>query len=196
MLLALACSPKNEEVQTSHIETEKADSVADSIATTVKDGTATARPHETPALPLPQPVLQLLASRYPGWKEPVLLDIAKENASGKAQGPLTVQADFNGDTLQDIALQIQHGQDVVIMALLQDSGSWQLHELKKDILFNDRGTYKSPYHLYLTQTGEQLYNYDSNKNFTTEHDAVSVSISNSTITYLYEGNKFKAYETE
>ena len=80
------------------------------------------------------------------------------------------------------------------MAALQErEGIYKLYELKRDILFNERGTLKSPYYLYLMEQGESLRMDEKNDEVEAEHDAVAVGIAGEDVVYFYEGGSFTPY---
>ncbi|WP_439879851.1 hypothetical protein ACSX1A_11800 [Pontibacter sp. MBLB2868] len=196
LLLALAgsCSPKNEEVQDEQVEVNSPSEGLDSIAITKKDALKTDENEINPTMPLPPPVLRLLSERYPGFKQPTLSAGVRAMADAHEQGPYIVRGDFNGDTRQDYALQLQQDRNVIVLAILDaGNGNWDVHELQKDILFNDRGELKSLYYLYLTEIGEEIMDPATNEVFEAPHDAVSVGIEKNTTTYVYQSGSFEAY---
>lgn len=193
----LSCTPKNEEVTNEQIEVGSANEVLDTIANTRKDGLQTDENNITPTFPLPQPVMQLLTKRYPAWEEPAYTEVVLEQAEGNLQGPGIVRGDFNGDNLQDYALQLQQKKHVIIVAALQKTErEWQLHEIKKDVLFNERGVLKSPYLLSLTEKGTELKHLERNQEIKSPYKAVSVVLDETAVTYLYEKGKFVPYTTD
>jgi hypothetical protein len=193
LVLVLACSPKNEEVKKEQIEVSPTAEGLDSIADTKKDGVKTDENEINPTLPLPQPVLQLISNRYPGFKQPTLSNSASSRAKEHDQGAFIIRGDFNTDNQQDYGLQIQYEKDVLIIAVLDaGNGNWTIHELKKDILFNDRGTLKSLYYLFITNPIEKLQIIEA-KGFPSE--AISVGIEGNTTLYVYNGSEFEEFQT-
>ncbi|MDX5422937.1 MAG: hypothetical protein LPK07_04735 [Hymenobacteraceae bacterium] len=192
LTMMVACTPKNEEVTEEQVEVAPQREALDSIADTRKDALRTDENEISPNLPMPQPVMQLLTQRYPGWEQPTLTDGAIKRAQAYEQGPTVIRGDFNSDTRQDYALQLQQDKDVVILAILDGGdGNWNVYELKRDILFNERGTLKSLYYLFLTEQGEELP--DSETDAAAPHDAISVGIENKTTTYVFQENDFTEY---
>lgn len=195
-LMQFACTPKNEEVTEEQIEVGPAEEVIDTIANTKKDALKTDENNITPIFPLPQPVLQLLSQQYPGQQELTFTEGVLQRAEDNTQGPGIVRGDFNGDNLQDYAVQLQQNKQLVIVVAMNGANdNWQLYEIKKDILFNDRGTLKSPYLLRLTQAGTELEHQTTQKEITTPYDAVTVSLDGNDTAYLYENGKFEGYNT-
>jgi len=191
---ALACSPKNEEVTDQQVETAPQQEALDSIANTAQDGLKTDQNEVSPNLPMPQPVMQLLTEHYPGWQQPTLTTGALKQAQQYAQGPTIIRGDFNSDNRQDYALQLQQGKEVIMLAVL-DGGAdnWQVHELRRDILFNERGRLKSLYYLFLTESGEDLPSTRAAEEVEAPHDAVSIGIEKKVDTYIFQGDGFEAY---
>lgn len=190
------CSPKNEEASEEHIDTDLSGETIDSLSNSRRDIVTRPDTENLDPLPLPQPVLQLLEQHYRGWEKPALMSSAENGSGILNQSSFMVSGDFNGDNHQDYAIQIQKDKHVVIIAFLYSSGNWQVQELKKDILFNDRGTLKSLYQLELAEKGTTLQNQESNQEFTLQNDAVSVGIENNRTTYVLENSRFKGYITE
>jgi hypothetical protein len=191
---ALGCTPKNEEVQEQHVEIAPPVEALDSIASTSKDALKTDENDINPTLPMPQPVMQLLTKQYREWEQPTLAEETSERAQNYTQEPTLVRGDFNGDTLQDLALQLQQNDYIVVVAALQTSeGSYELQELKRDILFNDRGKLRSLYFLYRIEQGESLHNDTTNQVIEAPHDAVALGIADDIVAYLYENGEFRQY---
>lgn len=192
----LACTPKNEEVTDEQIEVGAANEVLDTIVNTRKDAVRTDENNITPTLPMPQPVIQLLTQRYPGWEEPVYTEGVREAAAAFEQGPSMVRGDFNGDTRQDYALQLQQQNEIIIVAALDgDDGNWQLQELKKDIAFNERGVLKSPYLLRLADRGADLLNPETGKEIAAPYEAIVISLQDNEVVYLFHNGAFEAYNS-
>lgn len=194
LLLAGSCTPKNEEVKDEQVEIGPPSEALDSIADTDKDAVKTDENEISPTMPLPPPVLRLLSERYPGFKQPELSEEARELAIQHDQGPFIVRGDLNADNNQDYALQLQQEKSVIIVALTDaGNGNWNVHELQRDILFNDRGKLKSLYYLYLTEAGEEFINSETNEEFEIAQDAVSVGMEGEAVTYVYTNGKFTQY---
>lgn len=195
LLLAMAsCSPKNEEVTDEQIETGLDGQALDTIANTKKDAVRTNQNNISPTLPMPQPVLQLLAQRYPGWEQPNLTTAAIQNAANDGQGPTLVRGDFNEDNRQDYALQLQQQDKLVIAAVLDaGDGNWKVYELKQDMLFKDQGNLKSTYYLYLIEKGETLKSTSAADGIEAPYDAIGVGNENNHTAYLYQNGEFETY---
>ena len=192
--IAVACGPKNEEVRDEQVEVAPPAQALDSVANTRKDALKTDENDISPTMPLPPPVLRRLTEEYANWKEPALTEEALELSERYLQAPMVVRGDFDGDTRQDLALQLQQGNDLVVVAALQEQeGVYKLYELKRDILFNERGTLKSPYYLYLMEQGEPLHIDEKSDEVEAEHDAVALGIEGEDVIYLFEGGTFTSY---
>ncbi|GAA4425809.1 hypothetical protein GCM10023188_07140 [Pontibacter saemangeumensis] len=192
--IAVACSPKNEEVQDEQVTVAPPTEALDSIANTKKDGVKTDENDTDPTMPMPPPVMQLLTEQYPGWEKPTLTEEAREQTEGDLQGPTLVRGDFNGDTLQDLALQLQQDKDLVVVAAMQEQENlYRLYEIKRDILFNERGNLKSLYYLYLVEQGEPLQTEDANEDVEAVHDALAIGIEGEENIYIYENGSFTPY---
>lgn len=193
-LAAFACTPQNEEVKEEHVKVAPVPEALDSIANTKKDGVKTDENDTNPTMPMPQPVMQLLTEQYKGWEKPTLSAEASARAENRTQGPMIVRGDFNGDTLQDLALQLQQGDDVVIVAALQvDEGNYKLYELQRDILFNERGKLKSLYYLYPIEQGDELHDDTANEDVEAPYDAVAVGIEGDNVVYLFQNGEFEKF---
>ncbi|MCC9165763.1 hypothetical protein [Pontibacter harenae] len=194
LVLSFGCGPKNEEIQEENIEAPSTASIKDSITTVRQDAVET-DDYQTPpvVLPLPQPVLAIIQDKYPNWEQPSLTEEAERRAENHEQGPFIVRGDFNGDGLQDCAVQVQAGNDLVILGFIQEEGNWQMHELRRDILFNSRGNLQSLYYLYNVDPGTELSAQNEQQQIETEHDAVAVGITGNTTVYAYENGNFSAY---
>ncbi|MFT2007962.1 hypothetical protein ACMA1I_04740 [Pontibacter sp. 13R65] len=177
MLLLLACGSSSEEAGTTKGSTASTTSSADDLE-------------------LPEEVNSLLARQYPGWRQPVLVAEVQKLVQNKKQGPLLVKGQFDDDNTQDLALQIRHEEQVLMLAFTQQDSAWQLHELKKDILFNERGNLKSLYYLYLAEPGTSIRNTETNKVLKTAKEAIAIGLDNQVNIFLYEGGQFIAYEAE
>ncbi|WP_299820807.1 hypothetical protein [uncultured Pontibacter sp.] len=196
LAFGLSCSPKNDEVKDEHVEVGEPADALDSVANTRLDAVNTDENEITPTLPLPPAVLRLLSQKYPGNKQPTLTGDVSSRAEGNEQGPLLVRGNFTDDNRQDYALQLQHDKNLLIVAVTDTGdGNWALHELKRDILFNDRGTLKSTYHLYLAEPGHTMLDPASGEKTELEREAVSVALSGDVTTYVYAKNGFRAYNS-
>ena len=195
ILLAFACNPKNEEVSEEQIDLSPPAAAIDSVVSVEKDGTKIDQVDQATDLPLPQPVLQLLAQKYPGYEQPSLAEGILEMYDEDAQGPYMLSGFFSNDTYLDYALQLQKDKDIYVVAVLDTSGTekWVLHELKRDILFNDRGTLRSVYRLMLTESGQSVTDLESGEKLELKRDAISVGFEDNVTTYVYRNNKFKRY---
>lgn len=196
-LAAFACSPKNEEVQEEHVQIAPVPEALDTVTSTRRDAVRTDENDTETTLPMPQPVMQALTEQYAGWERPVLAAEAMVRADDNSLGPTIVRGDFNGDNNQDIALQLRQGNNVVIVAALQVSeGNYVLYELKRDILFNDRGTFKSLYYLFRVEQGEELHNDAANQDIEAPHDAIGVGVTGDKMAYLFQDGDFEEFTIE
>lgn len=196
-LCLLACSPENEEVQDEHVEVAPPAEALDSIADTEKDALRTDENEISPTLPLPPPVMRLLADKYPDWESPEVSKEAQQQAEEHLGSPAVTRGDFDGDTRQDVALQLQKGEEIVIVAALQQQdGNYSLVELDRDILFNERGTLKSLYYLYSLPQGEQVQDMHNMNEIELPHDAIAVGVGNEVNVYLYQNGDFASFALE
>jgi hypothetical protein len=128
------------------------------------------------------------------WEQPTLADETSRQAQSFTQDPTLVRGDFNGDTLQDLAMQLQQNDYIVVVAVLQtQEGNYELQELKRDILFNDRGRLRSLYYLYRIDQGTVLHNDTANQDLRAPHDAVALGMADNIVAYLYENGEFTEY---
>ncbi|WP_242917075.1 hypothetical protein [Pontibacter liquoris] len=191
LCLLTACSPENEQVTQEQIETKPVADALDTIANTRKDALKIDK-HPV-SLPLPQPVLELLTQHYPGWEQPTLAATAQQHAPADGQGPTLVRGDFNGDNRQDYVLQLQQKNNVILVVVLDAAnGNWELAELKRDVLFNDRNTLKSLYYVYLVPKGEELRPSGTSAPAHAPADAPGVGMEDSHTVYLYQNGRFIA----
>lgn len=193
LVLASSCGPDNQEVTDEQVETGNRVEVLDSIANTRKDALRTDENELTESLPLPAGALTLLDKQYPGWQPPVLPQDKDSDSKNSLPGSTFVQGNFNNDTLTDYALQLQQGEDVVIVALLQDSATWEAHELKRDILFNERGKLISLYNVELVEKGTLLQDKAAQQSIKAPTDGIALRIANSPTAYIYNNKNFRAY---
>jgi hypothetical protein len=192
---AIACTPKNEEVKDEQVDIDQPQETLDSVSSTEKDGLKI-YDNEITSFPLPQPVLQLLAQKYPGYTQPALLDGIGNQTPDTEQGPFIVRGDFTNDLEQDYALQLQQDKNIIIVAVINtNQGNWILHELKRDILFNDRGSLKSMYYLSKAEPGKVLIDIETGVKLKLKHEAISVDLEKDITTYVYQNNNFKPYST-
>ncbi|MCJ8164657.1 hypothetical protein MKJ04_07350 [Pontibacter sp. E15-1] len=198
-LLALACAafscgPKNEEVTEEQVTLSPTDEALDSIVDTRKDALQTDENETNPTLPLPPEVMGLLTQQYTGWAQPELTSEAKEQAENHEQGPMIVRGDFDGDTRQDVALQLSQNDQLIIVAALQrQEGIYTLQKLKQDILFNDRGKLKSMYYLYAVEEGEKLRNEQTMTETEAPYKAIGIGIEGNDTVYLYDNGTFGTF---
>ncbi|MBC5992565.1 hypothetical protein [Pontibacter cellulosilyticus] len=196
ILVAFSCSPKNEEVKDEQIDLGPPAEALDSAASPDKDATKINETSQETYLPLPQPVLQLLAQKYPGHKQPILTQGIRAQDDKGEQGPFVISGYFTDDTYLDHALQLQHEKNVIIVAATDiGDNQWRLHELKRDILFNDRGTLRSVYDLNVTEQGQELQNAETGETLKLQKDAIGVKFEDNITTYVYQNNGFTAYIT-
>lgn len=195
-ILAFSCSPKNEEVTDEQVDISPPEAALDSVVSAEKDGTTIDQTDEETDVPIPQPVLQLLSQQYPGYKKPKLIEEIIKKHDEEEQGPYLVSGYFTNDTYLDHALQLQHNKNVYIVAALDTGGNkWSLHELKRDIMFNDRGTLRSVYRLILTKSGKSITDQESDEKLELKRDAISVGFEDNVTTYVYRDNRFRSYLT-
>ena len=196
-LAMLACTPKNEDIKAENIEVGPASEVIDTIVSPRKDALRTDENNITPVLPMPQSVMQLLAVNYPGWEEPVYTESVLKAATDAKQGPGVVRGDFNGDGRQDYAIQLRQKNKIIVLAVLDgDDENWQFQELKKDIVFNDRGILKSPYMLRVAEKGTDLKHPVTGAEIEAPHEAIVLSIQDNNIVFLLQEGVFEAFSLE
>ncbi|MDX5437852.1 MAG: hypothetical protein LPK03_11690 [Pontibacter sp.] len=194
--LLLACSPENEEVQDEQVDVAPPANALDSIADTQKDAVRTDENEISPTLPLPPPVMRLLADKYSNWEKPDIAASAQLHAEELNNSPGVARGDFDGDSRQDVALQLTQGKEVVIVVALQpEDGSYKLVELKRDILFNERGVLRSLYYLYTINQGEDLQSIANGNDVELTHDALAVGIEDDVTAYVYQNGVFQSYAT-
>ncbi len=192
ILCLLACSPENEEVQDEHVQVAPPQEALDSIANTAKDAVKTDENNISPTFPLPPALLQQLADKYPQWQYPELMADAVQQAVEHTESPAITRGDFTGDNLQDIALQLQKGDKVMMVAAVQQQdGNYQLYELMQDIMFNERGKLKSLYYLYRIRQGEEVENPNNANKLELPHDAIAVGVGKETTMFMYQDGRFE-----
>lgn len=193
-LLMMACSPENEQVQDDNIDVGPPAKALDSIVDTPKDGVATDENNIKPTLPLPQPVMQLLAQRYPGWQKPAISEAALQHPEVQTGSAAITRGDFDGDKRQDVALQLQQGKEVVVVVALQHQEmKYKIVELKRDILFNDRGSLTSLYYLYTLGPGEEVTNKESGQRTQLPHDAIVLGLEETSTLYFFKGDSLQKF---
>lgn len=194
VLLAFACSPKNDEVTEEQIDIAPQAEALDSVADTEKDAVIINETDEDTALPLPQPVLQLLAQKYPGYRQPTLAESTNKPEEDSRTSSYLVSGNFTNDTRLDYALQLQQDKSLYIVAVTDTGdGNWSVHELKRDVMFNERGTLKSLYYLQVAEPGNTVQEEENGARYELKNEAVSVGLENNLTTYVYMGKSFKPY---
>lgn len=195
--LLLACSPQNEQVQDADVPVQsEPQQVRDSLADIRKDALQTDELEPDPTLPLPPPAMRQLSEKYPNWQKPVIAQEAQQKAQGYASTAAIARGDFDGDNNQDVALQLQDQNEVVLVVALQKRDNvYELVELKRDILFNDRGQLKSLYYLFANRRGNEVRNAATAEKITLAQDALSVGLNGTVSTYIYEGGSFRSFAT-
>ncbi|MBB6612438.1 hypothetical protein H7F15_15430 [Pontibacter sp. Tf4] len=184
----LGCGPKNEEVTDEQITVEAPAAALDSVSTTRKDAVRVNQNELMPGLPLP--ATDLLSEKYPGWQQPELTPAAKQAANDS----ILVRGEFNGDTRQDIALQLQQNQDVVVVALLEgENGNWQLFELHRENLQQQNNSLQSPIALSLRGKGTELKTTADSQKMTSPYDAIALTQNGQTTVYLFRNGRFSNY---
>ncbi|PRY08901.1 hypothetical protein CLV24_12069 [Pontibacter ummariensis] len=192
LLLAFSCSPENEEVADEQVDVVPVPEALDSIASTNKDALRTDENNVSPTVPLPQPLMQQLTTEYQGWEQPTLAEGAQERGAALPQGPFIVRGDFNGDNLQDVALQLEKDGEVIVLAALHtEEGVYQLHELKRDILFNERGVLQSLYYLYLAEENEEILSVETAEELDIPYDVVALGMEDNVTAFIFTNGQFK-----
>lgn len=193
-LCLLACSPENEEVKDEYVDVAPPADALDSIANVPKDAVKTDENDIKPTIPLPQPVMELLSEKYRGWEKPEIAANASRQAEAHESTAAVARGDFNGDGWQDVALQLQQGKDVVMVVAFQTSDyEYELVELRRDILFNERGTLKSLYYLFTVPQDEELQSEETGQEIELAHDALAIGMESNTTAYVYQNGSFQSY---
>ncbi|TPE44300.1 hypothetical protein [Pontibacter mangrovi] len=188
-LFILACSPKNEEVKDEQVQVAPQAEALDSIASTEKDALKTDENEISPTLPLPPDVMQLLAEEYPGWEQPEIAPAAQQKAKEYASAPSLARGDFDGDSRQDVALQLAKEKELrLIVALQTQEGKYKLVELKQGTLDNGNG--QSSYYLYRVAPDEWPENAELPK---LAQEAIGVGTGEKARLYIYQNGTFKSY---
>jgi hypothetical protein len=191
----VGCTPKNEEITEEYLDIESIDEAPDSVLNSRKDGARIEKETLVPALPLPQSILVLLTQRYPGWEEAIYTESVIKYAAEHKLEPGIIKGDFNGDMVQDYIFQLFYEEDIIILAALaKNDGNWQLYEIKREIAFNDRGTFKSPFSLHATDKGIKLRDPETGKIIIPTYQAVVTNMLDQQKNYLYQNDTFKAYD--
>lgn len=156
---------------------------------------------ERTTLEVPAAVRADLDERFPGWQFPEVRDeirkFLKERVSPDARAEF-VAGDFDGNGEPDYAALVEHGtvyngegapvgHNLYLVAYLKSGDGFKFHMVDPE----GGGEY-----LVLMKKGEKDYDYETDRNFTYEHDAIFAGIFEKAGTsYVYEGGKFRAIVT-
>lgn len=201
LLFLLSCNAQQEHtgvVASTLSDSSALEETIDSVNDTRLDGTETSASLLVDSnQQLPTALEAHLKRNHGLWQLPILIDDDAERIPSREQGPYFVEADFNGDEQADYAVQIVKGDSSFMYAFLniKNGQTWQEHLLEKHPLIEIKGKKRSFRFLTLAKKTNRYYNYSTQENFSLPQDGISVSIENSTATYVWENGKFKKYET-
>ncbi|GGK79910.1 hypothetical protein ACD591_08200 [Rufibacter glacialis] len=169
----------------------------DSVSNTRIDGTATA---SSPPLDIKQQIPELLEAHlnrtHAAWKFPTLTEFDVQRVPQEEQGPYFIEADFNGDTRLDYAIQVVERDSAYVYVFLRDKeNGFQEYLLEQDQLYDIDAQKRSIRYLTLAEKAHQYHDYGTRKTISIPHDGVSVGAENYTATYVWDNGKFKKYET-
>jgi hypothetical protein len=155
---------------------------------------------QMPSLDLPSEARDMLNVKFPDWK---YADVSEEVSqclkkdAGPNARPDLISGDFDGDGRADFAAMIVHGvrrvedgcvvgPDPAIVVFLAEE-----HGFRLNVIDDPGGEY-----LMLIRKGEKRYDYELQKEFTFEHDAIDAIIFEKGATsYVYEQGRFRAIIT-
>lgn len=137
-------------------------------------------------LTLPASVTQELNASFPGWRlAPVVSETQRWFVeSGRPYDPNQLQADFDGDSTPDWALQILHQGRQKVVVLLARNGAW-----KSQTLTSDR---PDPYtFLLLYKKGSRDFDFEKLKAFRYNTDALGIMYFVQTpVTFFWRNGNF------
>lgn len=155
---------------------------------------------QTETLELPPQAQVTLYARFPRWRYAEVEDEVRQ-ALKKDDGPNSrpdlISGDFDGDGQADYAALIEQdttnskagesvGSQLYLVVFLQRQRGFKLH-----VIEDPGGGY-----LQLVRKGDGSYDYEAQKEFTYEHDAIFAGIfEKGGTSYVYEHGKFRAIIT-
>lgn len=144
-------------------------------------------------LKLPSKVEAMLEIDYPNWEYPRLSEPWQIAYWQKVKAdPNLISGDFDGNGMQDIAIQIVHrGEDPkemqrFLIAFLQHAESYGKFILESGSV--DPGLEET---LHLVKKGSKGVDLELNEQFTYPFDAVNIGSEKGSITYLWKDGKFQ-----
>lgn len=155
---------------------------------------------QSPLWELPVEAREMLNARFPGWQYAEISDEVRdeERQFGNANARLDlISGDFNGDDCADYAALINYGTarlehdevvgpDFALVIFVAKREGYRIHTIK-----DPGGEF-----IALIHKGDKGYDFDLQKEFVFEHDAIDAIISGKGATsYVYEHGHFRAIIT-
>lgn len=155
---------------------------------------------QSPLLELPIEAREMLNAKFPGWQYAEISDEVREGERqyGHANARLDlISGDFNGDERADYAALINYGTarlendevvgpDIALVIFIARRQGYRLHTIK-----DPGGEY-----IALIRKGDKGYDFELQKEFIFEHDAIDAIIFEKGATsYVYEHGHFRAIIT-
>lgn len=194
MLVISACQPekKGREALSIPPDTTSLKQLADSGSFLGQDGLDYAPLHTGTFDQLPSELNATLNTNYPGWTLPNLAKEYLEKTKRNHTGPYFLQADFNGDSTLDFAVQYLYKDSIYIKAYLQQPDK-KLQEFGLDQFWFKSGASKEESRLYLSLLAkgkENLQDMVPEKEKLPQ-PAIAVNHHSNSFLYYFDGQKFK-----
>lgn len=167
------------------------------VATNEVDTETVWRCEATPELP--RPIKILLDRNFPGWQFPAVSDDDCQSVKswgGKDAFAQLIHGDFDGDGRLDQAVLIEEGSDTDDRGLVYRPDVYIVAFLARRNEYRMRiVTYEGGGSLQLMRKGEGDYDYEEQREFTYQRDAIFSGMGMGGTSYLYENGKFRAVIT-
>jgi hypothetical protein len=157
-------------------------------------------PAQPRSILLPTAIKVSLDRRYPGWSfATVSQDVTQLFGSyPRLAGalPHLIKGDFDGDGKADYAVLIVHGKVLNAAGVAVERGEKLIVFLRRGRSYKSRRLENEAYiadvYLALARKGEKAYNYETNRTFTYENDAIDLCyFEKGGTSYIYRKGRFR-----
>lgn len=147
---------------------------------------------------LPEPARKLLDKHYPGWTFPNALSAIGQSQYWQEKPdftPFLVQADFDGNRTEDLAVQIRYPagsegpHEAILMLRLLPSGHY-LPEVLQEVSAKDMNPWASA-SLWRYPSGTEMYDFNRQEAFQTTYETLSLSFwGKAAVAWIWNGKGF------